>query len=173
MTTKKASIIKKTIDAYSSALENESDPLERSRILEKIADNYYELAPKNHKDIKSNLIKSIHAYLQVLEVRTLEKFPSDYAMTQNNLGAAHGTLASIEDKAENSKRAIQAYLQALKVSTLEQFPTDYAMTQNNLGAAYGTLAQVQDKAENSKRAIQAYLQALKVRTRDISPQIMP
>ena len=75
MTTKEASIIKKTIDAYSLALENESDPIERARILVKIADNYYELALANHKEIKSNLIKAVKAYLKALDVRTLSSSP--------------------------------------------------------------------------------------------------
>ena len=169
MTTKEASIIEKTIDAYSLALENESDPLERARILVKIADNYYELAPSNHENFKSNLVKAINAYLKALEVRTLEEFRTDYAMTQNNLGAAYGTLAGVEDKAENCKSAIQAYLQALRVSTLEQFPMDYAMTQNNLGNAYRNMAEVEDKAENCRKAIEACEKALKVRTLERYP----
>ena len=31
-----------------------------------------------------------------LEVRTLDQFPMDYAVTQNNLGAAYRTLAEVE-----------------------------------------------------------------------------
>jgi tetratricopeptide (TPR) repeat protein len=169
MAIEKANIIEKTLDAYSLAFRNEQDNFERARILEKIANNYYELAFANHKNFRYNLLNAIEAYLQALQVRTLDQSPMDYAMTQNNLGAAYQTLAEVEDKAENSKRAVKAFLQALQVRTLDQSPMDYAMTQNNLGAAYQTLAEVEDKAENSRRAVEAFLQALQVSTLDLFP----
>ncbi|MCJ7575210.1 MAG: tetratricopeptide repeat protein [Dehalococcoidia bacterium] len=112
---------------------------------------------------------AIVAYEEALKVRTLERFPMNYAMTQNNLGTAYGTLADVEAKAENCKKAIKACEEALKVRTLERFPTDYAMTQNNLGTAYGTLAGVEAKAENCKKAIKAYEEALKVHTLERFP----
>ena len=111
----------------------------------------------------------IEAYQKGLQLYTFDRFPSDYAMVQNNLGAAYQTLAGVEDKANNCEKAIQAYQQALKVRTLDQFPMDYAMTQNNLGNAYQTVAEVEDKANNSKKAIQTYQQALNVYTLDQFP----
>jgi tetratricopeptide (TPR) repeat protein len=122
-----------------------------------------------HIDKRDYLRIAIEAYREALKVKTLDRFPMDYAMTQNNLGAAYSTLAEVEDKSENCKRAIEAYTQALKVRTLDRFPIQYATTQNNLGAAYSTLAEVEDKSENCKRAIEAYTQALKVRTLDRFP----
>ena len=107
---------------------------------------------------------SIQACEEALKVATLDRFPMEYATTQNNLGNAYSTLAGVEAKAENCRRAIQAYEEALKVYTLGRFPMDYAGTQNNLGSAYGILAEVEAKAENCKKAIQAYEEALKVRT---------
>ena len=121
MTVKKARVIEKTIDAYSLALRNEQDIIEKARIQEKLADNYYELALANHEDRRSSLSKAIQAYLEALKIRTLDQFPMDYARMQNNLGAAYGTLAEVEDKAQNCKLAIQAYLEALKIRTLDQF----------------------------------------------------
>ena len=112
---------------------------------------------------------AIEAYLQALKVITLDRFPIQYATTQNNLGNAYRTLAEVEDKSENCKRAIEAYLQALKVRTLDRFPIQYATTQNNLGAAYRTLAEVDDKSESCKRAIEACREALKVSTLDRFP----
>ncbi len=112
---------------------------------------------------------AITAFKEALKVRTLERFPMDYAMTQNNLGAAYGILADVEAKAENCKKAIEAYEEALKVKTLERFPMDYAMTQNNLGNAYGILADVEAQAENCKKAIKVYEEALKVYTLDRFP----
>jgi len=112
---------------------------------------------------------SIKIYQEALKVSTLERFPMDYAMTQNNLGTAYQKLAEVEAKAENCKKAIQACEEALKVRTLERFPMDYATTQNNLGNAYSTLAEVEAKAENCKKAIQAYEEALKVSTLERFP----
>ena len=39
------------------------------------------------EDKTENCKKAIQAYMQALEIRTLEQFPMDYAMTQNNLGS--------------------------------------------------------------------------------------
>jgi tetratricopeptide (TPR) repeat protein len=107
---------------------------------------------------------AIEANREALKVRTPDRFPMDYAMTQNNLGAAYQTLAGVEDKSENCKRAIEAYWEALKVSTIDRVPIQYAATQNNLGNAYRTLSEVEDRSKNCKRAIEAYWEALKVST---------
>jgi len=92
-------------------------------------------------------------------------------LTQNNLGAAYGTLAGVEEKAENCKRAIAAYEEALKVYTPERFPMYYGGTQNNLGNAYGRLAEIEEKAENCKKATKAYEEALRVYTKEEFPEI--
>jgi tetratricopeptide (TPR) repeat protein len=112
---------------------------------------------------------AIRAYTEALKVYTLDRFPIQYATTQNNLGAAYQTLAEVEDTAENCNRAIAAHKEALKVHTLDRFPIQYARAQSNLGAVYGTIAGVEDKAENCNRAIAAHKEALKVHTLDRSP----
>jgi tetratricopeptide (TPR) repeat protein len=134
------------------------------------------------EDKVENSKRAIEACEKALEVRTRERYPIDYGMTQNNLGNAYSTLAEVEGKAENSKRAIEACEEALKVYTRDRFPMDYARTQIILGNAYNTLAEVEDKAdlaevedkaENSKRAIEAYEEALKVFTESEYPEIFP
>ncbi|MCJ7459122.1 MAG: tetratricopeptide repeat protein, partial [candidate division Zixibacteria bacterium] len=107
---------------------------------------------------------AIKAYEEALKVYTLERFPMQYAVTQNNLGNAYGTLSEIDAKADNCTKAIKAFEEALKVYTLERFPMDYAMTQNNLGNAYRILAEVEAKAESCKKAIKACEEALNVYT---------
>ena len=133
----------------------------------KIADVYLELA--KYKDRKINYKRAIEAYKEALKIYNLERFPMDYAMTQNNLGSAYIELAEVEDKAENCNRAIKSFEEALKVYTLERFPMQYAAIQNNLGTAYQTLAEVQNKAENCKKAIEAFEEALKVYTLERFP----
>ena len=145
-------------------LEKEEDKAELSSISGNI---YQELS--NYKDRAENCKKAIKAYDEALKVRTLDRFPMQYASTQNNLGNAYRTLAEVENKGENCKRAIKAYDEALKVFTFDRFPMDYATTQNNLGTAYDTLSEVENKRENCKKAIKAYDEALKVFTLDRFP----
>lgn len=75
---------------------------------------------------------AIKAYEEALKVRTLERFPMDYAMTQNNLGNAYNTLAEVEAKADNCKKAIRAYEESLKVFTKDEFPETYPLVEDNL-----------------------------------------
>ena len=107
---------------------------------------------------------AIAAYEEALKVHTYEDSPMDYAMTQNNLGTAYGTLAEVEDPASNCQKAIAAYEEALRVRTYEDSPMQYGATQNNLGNAYVTLAEVEDPASNCQKAIAACEEALRAFT---------
>ncbi|MEI2577837.1 tetratricopeptide repeat protein [Scytonema sp. PRP1] len=82
-----------------------------------------------------NLEIAITGYEIALTVFTRERFPIDWAMTQNNLGLAYGDRIRGE-RAENLEVAIECYTQALQERTRDRFPIDWAMTQNNLGIAY-------------------------------------
>ncbi|NER32453.1 MAG: tetratricopeptide repeat protein, partial [Symploca sp. SIO1C4] len=72
---------------------------------------------------------------KALGVYTQQAFPTDWAMTQYNLGIAYYDRITGE-KADNLERAISCFQQALEVRTQQAFPTDWAMTQYNLGLAY-------------------------------------
>ena len=61
--------------------------------------------------------------------------PLDWAMTQNNLGAALAPLGNRESGTERLEQAVTAYTEALKERTRQRVPLDWAMTQNNLGNA--------------------------------------
>ena len=86
----------------------------------------------NYKAKAENCKKAIDAYKEALKVRTLERFPMQYAMTQNNLGVAYRTLGKVENKEENCKEAIKAYKEALKVYTEEKFPEIYPQIKRNI-----------------------------------------
>ena len=118
-------------------------------------------------DRASNLKYAIDAYNKALKIRTIDAFPTYYAMTMNNLGLAYQNLPT-GDRASNLKYAIDAYNKALKIHTIDAFPTDYAMTMNNLGLAYQNLP-TGDRASNLKYAIDAYNKALKIHTIDAFP----
>lgn len=75
-------------------------------------------------DRVGNLKTAIFAFNQALVVFTMEQFPKDYAMAQNNLGFAYRMLAEVEGKAGNCKRGIYALKQALLVYTPAKFPRE-------------------------------------------------
>lgn len=111
-----------------------------------------------------NLEAEIKYYSSALEVRTRERFPVDWATTQNNLGAIYRERIR-GDRAENIEIAIRCYQAALQVYTREAFPEQWAETQTNLGNAYEQRLRG-DRAENLEAAIRCYSLALEVRTRD-------
>jgi tetratricopeptide (TPR) repeat protein len=143
------------------------DDLQKANTLLNISYIYFQL--NKPKIAIEKLLQSIQAYQEVLKVKTLENFPIQYAMTQNDLGVAYQTLAEVKDRIENCDKAIQTYQESLKVYTLEDFPMDFTMTQNNLGVVYQTLAEVEDKAENCEKAIQTFQEVLKVKTLENFP----
>ncbi|MBN1322741.1 MAG: CHAT domain-containing protein, partial [Methanotrichaceae archaeon] len=110
-------------------------------------------------DKAENIERAINHYQEALKIRTLETFPVEWAMTQNNLAAAYSNRIK-GDKAENIERAINHYQEALKIYTLEAFPVEWAMTQNNLAAAYSNRIRG-DRADNIDLAINHYQEALK------------
>ena len=83
-----------------------------------------------------NWNKAIQAFQKSLKVYTIEDFPMDYATSQNNLGAAYGTLAGIKDKTENCNKAIKAFQESLKVYTKEKFPEVYRKIEKNIKNVY-------------------------------------
>ena len=119
---------------------------------------------------KEYILIAIKSYKKVLKLRTPDdRFPMNYAATQNNLGTAYQILAEAKDKPENCQLAVKAFQEALKVYTPDRFPMDYAMTQNNLGTAYQILAEAKDKPENCQLAIKAFQKALEIRTKEHFP----
>ncbi|MBZ0280816.1 MAG: toll/interleukin-1 receptor domain-containing protein [Anaerolineae bacterium] len=118
---------------------------------------------------RENLQRAIESYQAALQYYTPAAAPLDYAMTQNNLGAAYQTLAEIEDLVNNLRRAIESYQAALEYRTPAAAPLSYAMTQNNLGTAYNDLAAIEDRVNNLRRAIESYQAALEYYTPSAAP----
>ncbi|MBI4249443.1 MAG: hypothetical protein HY611_08060 [Elusimicrobia bacterium] len=122
------------------------------------------------------LQQAVEAFRNALKVRTQNELPQDWAMTQNNLGAALGDLgAQLRGEAGNKllSEAVQAYRQALKVRTQNELPQDWAMTQNNLGNTLNDLATQSEGEQGAgllKEAVDAYRNALEVYTQKELPQ---
>ena len=85
--------------------------------------------------VESWLEKAVSAYQSALSEFTREKFPEDWAMTQNNLGIALRALGEREEGTARLEEAVEALRAALEVRTRERQPLQWAMTQNNLGNA--------------------------------------
>jgi tetratricopeptide (TPR) repeat protein len=115
-----------------------------------------------------NLEMAITAYEAALEVYTRSAFPTNWAITQNNLGNAYKDRIRGQ-RAINLERAIAAHEAALEVITREAFPEQWAITQNNLGVGYKNRI-CGEQAENLKRAIATYEKALQVGTREAFPE---
>jgi tetratricopeptide (TPR) repeat protein len=73
---------------------------------------------------------AVQSFEEVLQILTLVDHPSEYAMTQNNLGNALQYAPSSHPVA-NLLRAIEAYDEALKVRTPREMPVEYANTAAN------------------------------------------
>ncbi|QSJ16451.1 tetratricopeptide repeat protein [Nostoc sp. UHCC 0702] len=115
----------------------------------------------------NNLEIAITGYEIALTVFIQDRFPYEWATTQNNLGNAYSNRIRGE-KAENLELAISCYEAALSEYTRDRFPYDWARTQNNLGAAYNDRIRG-EKAENLELAISCYEAALLEYTRDRFP----
>jgi len=105
----------------------------------------------------NNLEIAITGYQTVLEVRTRDAFPYEWASVQNNLGNAYNKRIRGE-RADNLELAIVAYNQSLEVYTRDAFPYEWARSQNNLGNAYSERIRG-ERAENLELAIVAYNQS--------------
>ena len=73
---------------------------------------------------------AVQSFEEVLALVTLVDHPSEYAMTQNNLGNAL-QYAPTSHPVANLLRAIEAYDEALKVRTARDMPLEYANTVAN------------------------------------------
>ncbi len=116
----------------------------------------------------SNLEIAIIGYELILTIFTPDKFPQDWAKTQNNLGNTYYYKIT-GNRAENIDAAIAAYQLALAVLTRADFPEQWATTQNNLGNAYRSKI-TGNRAENIDAAITACQLALAVLTRADFPE---
>jgi tetratricopeptide (TPR) repeat protein len=97
------------------------------------------------------------------------KAPFQWAMAQNNLGAALQALGARKRDAALLKAAVAAFRAALEELTRERVPLDWAMTQNNLGNALRVLAEREGGTARLEQAITAHCAALEENTRKRAP----
>jgi tetratricopeptide (TPR) repeat protein len=108
------------------------------------------------------LREAIALYRQILSGIDRATEPFDWAMTQNNLGAALSTLGERESGTARLEEAVAAYRAALEERTRERVPLNWAMTQNNLGAALQSLGKRESGTARLEEAVAAYRAVLAV-----------
>ena len=106
------------------------------------------------------LRKSIETWHLVLEQRTRERVPLEWAMTQNNLGNALRALGERESGTARLEEAVAAYRAALEEYPRERVPLKWAKAQMNLGAALETLGEHENGTTHLEEAVAAYRAAL-------------
>ena len=72
------------------------------------------------------LLSATAAFSAALGERTRERVPLDWAVTQNNLGAALATLGEREGATARLDKAVAAYRAALQEMTRERVPLDWS-----------------------------------------------
>ena len=118
-------------------------------------------------DRAQNIEEAIAVYQQVLQIKTREATPIEWATLMMNLGVAFSKRIR-GDRSQNIEKAIAAYQQASEVTTRETMPIEWAQLMNNLAVAYRNRIRG-DRAQNIEEAIAAYQQSLQVRTREAMP----
>jgi tetratricopeptide (TPR) repeat protein len=90
-----------------------------------------------------------------LEENTRERVPLDWAMTQNNLGAALETLGGRESGTQRLEEAVAAFRAALEEDTRERVPLAWAFTQMNLALVYRALFNKDHRLRHLDDALEA------------------
>jgi tetratricopeptide (TPR) repeat protein len=104
-----------------------------------------------------SLGEAVAAYREALKEYTRERVPLDWAMTQNNLGAALRTLGARESGTARLEEAVAAYREALKEYTRERVPLYWATTRNNLGNALRILGERKRNMELISEALESHI----------------
>lgn len=133
------------------------------------ADSQY-AAGRTFRDV-TPLKRALEIYrARALPLVPRERFPEQWAQTQNVLGIVLGGISDHEDGEKNLEQAVESLKAALEVYDRTRFPKQWAMVQTNLGVMLGALGSEYDRPEASEEAMAAFHAALTVYTRKSDPQ---
>jgi len=169
--------LKEAVNAYRATLEvfsRERSPLELATTQNNLGGALAALGERESgtghlKEGIGHLKEAEAAFRAALAVRTREREPLEWALTQNNLGNVLVPLGELKGENGRFAEAVEAYRAALTERTRERVPLDWAMTQNNLGAALAVLGQVEDDTVHLEAAAAAFGAVLEVRTQEDEP----
>lgn len=141
--------------------------LDRGAVLHDVGAAYTELGARmNHPQL---LHAAIKYYRDALVERTRLIAPTDWAMTQNNLGVVLRILGEREGNWDMLEEAAGALRQSLEVRTRETEPIDWATTQMNLGNVLSLVGERKRDSELLAQSVEHYRDALSVLTADRTP----
>lgn len=115
------------------------------------------------------LAEAVKAFHSALTVYTRERFPVDWATTQNDLGCALRAMGEREGDTQALTQAVASFRGALEVIGRTRHPLWWAIIQSNLGNSLRLLAQQNSDELLLREAIDAQLLALTVRSRERFP----
>ena len=105
-------------------------------------------------DAAQNLTRARDALEAASRVRTRERSPLDWALTQTTLGVAYARLAEIGHDDDLADRAVEAHRAALEVLDPDRDATEWRRAQANLASAYLVRAR-RGRAGDADKAIEA------------------
>jgi len=164
-----ANTLERAIGHYEAALQMPIDPsfnpsFELARCQYHLAILY---AQRYRGDRVANVERAIGLLQDALKVRTYNRYPEEWADTQNGLANAFQQRLR-GDPAQNIEQAIKSYQAALKVWTRDRNPARWAMIQRNLAEAYRHRI-LGRSDENQETAIACFHEALTIYTRQEHP----
>jgi tetratricopeptide (TPR) repeat protein len=114
------------------------------------------------------LLSAIARYGRLVELkeRTRRRAPLEWALMQNNLGAARCTLGERESGIARLTDAVEAFEKALEERTRERAPLDWIVTQNNLGVALWRLGERESGTARLQEAVDVYYETLEEQTEE-------
>jgi CHAT domain-containing protein/tetratricopeptide (TPR) repeat protein len=160
-----ATTLEQAIEYFKAALKIPlNSPFEQARLEYHLAILYTQ---RYGNEWANHIEQAIELLRGALEIRTISRYPKEWADTQNSLAnALQKRLRG--DPAQNIEAAVSAYQVALEVWTYNQNPDRWAMIQRNLAEAYRQRILGQPE-ENQQIAINHFQNALKVYTEQNYP----
>jgi len=121
------------------------------------------------KDDPARLDRAVSAYKAAISIEHDEDDPLNWALTQNQLGAALQAQAVRDKDPAPLRAAADAYRAVATALGAHLHVNDWALAQAHLGDVLVKLSHYGDAAQHLKSASEAYQQALKVFTRQTMP----
>jgi tetratricopeptide (TPR) repeat protein/pimeloyl-ACP methyl ester carboxylesterase len=115
------------------------------------------------------LKEAVEAYRAALDVRTRERVPLQWAMTQNNLGSALSQLGERDNNTARLEEAVDAFRGALQEYTRERNPFQWAGALSNLGSALQAIGERESSVLRLEEAVDAFRATLQEYTRERAP----
>ena len=146
------------------------DPFYYSEIQDSMGTTYNTHAFLVGAEKKVEIINTaIDCFKLALTVKTIKKYPTAYAFTQNNLGNVYKHKAELENIKSNCLAALKCYKNSLNIIKIRNFPNDYARINDNIGLTFLLLGSNKNSEKKLFHALRHFGKALEIRTEKSFP----